>query len=224
MKTIIACILLCLSFRSYGVFPGSDILQLLRIIDQNIKRYEQLQEVIRQTRDRDFYEKRINEGINNAVNVLMTLPLEEGNVLVHLKDFKSLAKELENLYGVAVSESPDSKMFKLHDESVAESLRLISGLKDYVKNQEENARQVFLQSKNSSPKGAQRMTAVTNSQILHALSQLIKINGQMLKLQSEQFGVRNKESKESVGHFYKVNRELRRGFKGYRAQEKLPRF
>ncbi len=224
MKTIVVFILLCLSLRCYGVVPGSDIVQLLRIIDQNIKRYKQLQEVIRQTRDRDFYERMIHEGINNAVNVLMALPLEDGNVLVHLKDFKSLSKELEKIYGVAVTDSPDSQMFKIHDESVAESLRLLSGLKGYVKNQEKNARQVFLQSKNSSPKGAQRMTAVTNSQILHSLSQLIKINGQMLKIQSEQFGVKNKESKESVGHFYKVNRELRRGFKGYRAQEKLPRF
>ena len=42
--------------------------------------------------------------------------------------------------------------------------------------QEKNAERVFYQAPTAAPRGAARMAAVTNSQILHAISQLIKIN------------------------------------------------
>ena len=225
MKKIITTILLSLSFQGYGIdFGASQIIYLKRLIDETKIRYKQLQEVIRQSKDRRHYEEMINQGIDNAVDVLMTMPLEDGEALAHLRTLKETLDALEELYGVAVTESPDSSMFKLHDESIAESIKLLKGLKKYAQTQERNAREVFRQAQKASPKGAQRMAAVTNSQILHALSQLIKINGQILKLQSEQLGIKNKEGKESVGHFYKVNRELGQGLKGYRFGEKLPRF
>ena len=52
------------------------------------------------------------------------------------------------------------------------------------------------------------MVAVTNFQILHAISQLIKINGQMLKLQSEAFGLEKRQGKDRVRHFNRINGEL----------------
>ena len=49
------------------------------------------------------------------------------------------------------------------------------------------------------------MNVATNSQVLHALAQLIRINGQVLKLQSEAFASENKRGKDSAGHFYRAN-------------------
>ena len=68
------------------------------------------------------------------------------------------------------------------------------------------------------------MAAVTNSQILHAISQLIRVNGQMLKLQSEALGIQNREGKESVGHFNALNQQLAQGPRGYEVGGALPRF
>ena len=74
--------------------------------------------------------------------------------------------------------------------------------------------------------GAARMAAVTNSQILHAISQLIKINGQMLKLQSEAFGMENRQGKEEVEHFNRINKELGQKVvpSGRVGKGELPRF
>ena len=52
------------------------------------------------------------------------------------------------------------------------------------------------------------MATVANSQVLHALSQIIRINGQILKLQSEFLAVGNKLSKDSAEHFNLFKKEV----------------
>lgn len=97
---------------------------------------------------------------------------------------------MEELYGL-VPKSSDSALHKLHDATVAESLKLSNQVKDYAEMQEMNANNVFIQSASASPKGAERMNAQTSAQILHSLNQLIRLNGQMLKLQSETMALTN---------------------------------
>ena len=68
------------------------------------------------------------------------------------------------------------------------------------------------------------MNVATNSQVLHALTQLIRINGQILKTQSEDFASQNKRGKDSAGHFYRANRamenlSIKRGI-----EKRLPQF
>ena len=152
----------------------------------------------------------INKGIENAVGVVMSLPVEDQRILEDLKTFRETILALEKFYGV-IPDGPMASMFKLHDESVAESVKLINDLKRYAKEQEKNAEIVFRQAPTAAPRGAARMAAVTNSQILHAITQLIKINGQMLKLQSEAFGLENSQGKAEVEQFNLINQELGQG-------------
>ena len=128
-------------------------------------------------------------------------------ILSELKSYSSAMQEIERLYG-ATPPSPEAAMFRLHDQSVAESIHLISDLQSYAERQAQNAMAIFKQVNLAGPIGAQRMTATTNSQILHALTQLIKINGQILKLQSEFLAQANKQGKDSVNHFNQLNKEL----------------
>ena len=205
-------------------FDGiAQIPYLSQIVTENIRRYEQLREMIRNSKERDAYMRLINEGIDNAVGVALSLPVEDQKILEELKTFKQAAERLKRLYG-DIPKSPDAPMFRLHDESVAESIRLVNDLKDYAREQEKNAESLFLQSGRASPKGAGRMATATNAQILHALSQLIRINGQMLKLQSQSLGMENRIGKDEVDRFDRVNRDFDDIPGNYPGAGAMPRF
>ena len=96
--------------------------------------------------------------------------------------------------------------------------------KVYAEQQEQNAVKIIAESRGASPKGAARISAQTSAEILHTLNQLLKINGQMLKLQSEQLAVRNKEDKDSVRHFQKVRVDVGTSAKNYQANLSFPKF
>ena len=75
-----------------------------------------------------------------------------------------------------------------------------------------------------SPRGAARMQAETSAEMLRSLSQLIRLNTQMLKLQSEQFGMNNKSGKDSVGNFQKLNNDFGKSFQGFNSNMGLVQF
>ena len=68
------------------------------------------------------------------------------------------------------------------------------------------------------------MSAQMNAQILHSLNQLIRINSQMLKLQSEQLAVSTKRDKDSVKILNRLAQDMEKSFKHYRPSGKFPRF
>ncbi len=181
---------------------------LMKLINENIKRYQQLKEMIKETKQNREYLRLINQGIDNAQGIMQALPVEKKNPIRE-------KNQVIKLYGTT-PKGKGEEIFKRHDQSVAESLKLIDSSHTYAKKQEQNSKRIFTQAQKASPKGAQRMTAVTNSQILHALSQLIKINGQILKLQSETLAEKNKAGKDSAKHFNRINEELKTGLQGYR--------
>jgi len=83
---------------------------------------------------------------------------------------------------------------------------------------------IAAQSHDASPKGAARMQTEASAQILRSLSQLIRLDTQMLKLQSEQFGMSNKMGKDSVGNFQKLNNDFGQSFQGFKSDMSLPQF
>ena len=68
------------------------------------------------------------------------------------------------------------------------------------------------------------MQAETSAQILGSISQLIRLNTQMLKMQSEQFAMQNKNSKGEVANFMKVNEGLSNGFNNFKLDMSLGKF
>ena len=140
-----------------------------------------------------------------------------------LRDFRRAYNELQRLYG-AVPRTSDQKILLLHDRTIAEALKVVATLKDYTSREEKNATKVYHQARNTSLKGAQRMNTQINAKILHTLNQLLKINGQILKLQSEQFAMQNKEAKDTSSHYLGLKSALSNGLNKFEADYKLPRF
>lgn len=202
---------------------GGDVAVLMQILAESIKQYYQLKEIIGTGRDQIDLLRTINAGLDNSIGLLDSLPIKDEKLLGELREFRGAIQKVETLYG-RVPRSPEEAVQLLHDQSVAESLKMVNSFKDFSDTQEKNSQVIALQARDASPKGAARMQAETSAEILRTLSQLIRLNTQMLKLQSEQLAMTNKVSKDNVSSFQKLNQDLGRGFSDFKPDMKLVTF
>ena len=212
--TALAVAMMSFNSRAYALFDGSgwaQVTYLAKILEENIRHYYQLRMLIDTAKNQNDYLHLINAGIDNSLGLLEALPVKDEKVLADLRSFKEAMNKISNIYGL-VPKSKEAAMQALHDQTIAESLRMINAFKDFSTTQEENSIRIGIDSRNASPKGAMRMQAETSAAILRSLSQLIRLNTQMLKIQSEHFGMQNKLGKDSVSSFQKVNNDFGESF------------
>lgn len=204
-------------------FWGGDLPLLMQILAQNIKHYYQFQQMIGQAKSTEDYLRLVNSGLDNSIGMLSALPIKDEKILSEIRSFKQANDIIDNLYG-NVPKSKDQLVQTLNDQTVAESIRMANSFKQYSEVQEENSARITVESRQASPKGAARMQAETSAQILGSISQLIRLNTQMLKMQSEQFAMQNKNSKGEAASFIKVNEGLSGGFKNFKLDMSLEKF
>jgi hypothetical protein len=190
------------AFWGDGGAGWAQIPYLVKILAENIKRYQQLKSMVDTARNRDQYIRLINSGLENSLGLLNSLPIKDERILSEIHNFQKAFNTIQEVYGI----------------------KMASNIKKYATNQEENANKISIQSRRASPKGAARMNAETNSKILHTLNQLLRINGQILKLQSESLAMNNKAGKDSVGHFNKINSDIKSNLKNFDESMKLQKF
>lgn len=221
-KLIILCLFLAPLSAQADIW-GGDVAVLMQILAENIKQYYQLLQIIQQGKDAQDYIKWVNAGIDNSMGLLNSLPIKDEKILGDLRQFRGALNRVENLYGV-VPNSPENAVQTLHDQTVAESLRMANDFKDYSISQEQNSDTLALEARDASPKGAARMQVEMSAQILKSLAQLIRLNTQTLKLQSEQFAYSNKHAKDGVANFQKIDQDLGSGFSKLNPDMRLERF
>lgn len=181
---------------------------LLQQLLQMIKTYMELKQIYDKAKETYSLLKKVNEGIDGVIKVMELIPLDNDNVLGELKQFRQAVQEIERIYG-AIPKSMAERMHLIHDESIAESIKLANLSKDYASKQESNAAKALDQSGSASPKGAARLSVQVQAEILHTMNQILRTNAQMLKIQSEQLGIENKNDKDQTSHFNKVNSDLK---------------
>lgn len=220
---MIVAFLFCVGSTARADLFGGDVAVLVQILSENIKQYYQLQALIRNGSDQMSFLQALNAGIDNSIGLMQSLPIKDEKILADLKEFRQATDKIEMLYG-KVPKSPEEALHLLHDNTVAESLRMANSFKEFSEDQERNSSLIAAQAREASPKGAVRMTAETSAEILRTLSQLIRLNTQMLKLQSEQMAMSNKASKDNVVSFQKVNKDLGSGFSTFKPDMNLVKF
>ena len=196
--------------QAYGLGDGvAQLPYLVKILSENIKRYEQLRRVIKQEKDSEELLRAINRGIDNATGLLALERASRGSF------------EFQKIYG-EVAKGGDSALYRLNDQSASEGLKMVDTFKEYAKRQEYNAKKVFEQARSASPKGAQRMTAQMTAQVLHALNQLVRINTQILQLQSAGLAGQTKERKDTDRQFQLIKGEMAKALKSFRVSPRFP--
>ena len=151
MRIVIFCFLVGNLHATLGI----EVPYLIEILSENVKRYEQLREVIKQGEDSRQLLMALNEGIDNASQLLEALPIENEKVLANLAKFQEASDWVREVYG-AIPKSSEGALFKLHDDTVSEGFKMAALSDNYAKIQEQNAQKVFMQAKDASPKGANR--------------------------------------------------------------------
>ena len=198
------------AFLGDGGAGWAQIPYLTKILAENIKRYRQLKAMIETAKGQEDYLRLVNAGLENSIGLLNSLPIEDQRILGELKDFKRAFDTVQDIYGT-IPKSKDAALQTILDQSVAESISMAGKTQEYARTQEENAARVSIQSRDASPKGAMRMSVEINAQILHTLNQLLRINGQILKLQGEGLGLANKRGKDTAEHFNKITSDVSGG-------------
>ncbi len=211
------------AFLGDGGAGWAQLPYLIKILEENYKRYKQLQIMIQSAKNQEEFLKSLTTGLDNSIGLLESLPLKNEKILSDLKDFKKGYSSVLDLYG-AIPKSKEEALQVLHDKSVAESFKMVAMTDDHSRLQEENADLIKINAREASLKGAARMTAESNALILDSLNQLIKLQAQSLKLQSEQLAMQNKNSKTQVDSFQKINHGLSNGFKKFQQQPRFVRF
>lgn len=231
MKKKILCLALTLSLavpmRSQAFFDGgagwAQVGYLIKLVEESIKRYMQLQQVIQTSREANAYMREINRGLDASIRLLSSLPIRDEKILGQLRTFQRSLEEIERIYG-GIPRSPDQPVQQINDLAVAESLKMVSNATEYAEKQEANASLLEARSWDMSPKGAMRMQAQVSSQILLTLNQILRMNAQLLKMQSAQFASQNREEKQDVLRFQRFSREVASTSRSFSGNMTLPRF
>ena len=211
------------AYAWFGTDAALMIPYLIKIIAEAVRQYQQLKSLSETTSQYKDLLDRYHRGLEEALRLLEGLPIKDDNILGAIKGFREAVAKIEDVYG-KVPNSPETTMLKLHDDTVAESVKLVTALKEYADKQEQNANAAMVYAKDASPKGAARVTVETNAAILHTLNQLLRVNGQMLKTLSENLAFANKGGKDSVLHYNQVNRDMQKSLKEFNGDFKTPNF
>jgi hypothetical protein len=192
-------------------------------VAESIRRYQQLQMMIQYSKDAQSYMREINRGLDASIRLIESLPIKDEKILSQLRTFQKSLQEIEKIYGV-IPKSPDEAFQQINDMAVAESLRMVNGANEYAEKQEANSVNLEARSWDMSPKGAARMQAQVSSQILHTLNQILRMNAQLLKMQSADLAAKNREEKQNVMKFQKFSKEVAITSKSFKGDLSLPKF
>ncbi|MCB0308577.1 MAG: hypothetical protein KDD48_04340 [Bdellovibrionales bacterium] len=223
LKLLVGLLFLVLHTQAHAFGGWAGVPHLIKLVAESTKRAQQLRQMIQQNREYQQYLRNLNHGVDQVNGVLSTLPIEDERVLKEVTSMRDALKTIERLYG-KTPPSAEAQIQTLHDKSIAESLKMNVNISQYAKHQEQNALKFSSMANSMSPKGAARMSAQTNAQILHTLNQLLKVNGQMLKLQSEKLAIDNKQGKDSVSHFNAIGEDLKTSGDLFNHNFTLPEF
>lgn len=196
---------------------------LAKVLAENYKRYKQLKIMLEQAKQSDNYFRAVHQGLENVTGLMDGLPISDQGVLKELRSFSSSLATVTQVYG-RIPRSPAEALHRLHDHTAAESLQMVNSFKDYSKAQESNSQALKAQSQSASPKGAARATAVSNAMILESVNQLIRVQSQSLKMQSEQLAMLNRQDKHNIAAYQEVDKAIGGAFKNFKRQDKLVKF
>ena len=144
------------AYAMFGMDAAAMIPYLVQIINQSIKQYTQLKQLYDTTSKYKDLLDRYHQGIDEALRLLEAQPVHDANILGQIRKLPAGHIKHGGVYG-KIPNSPETSMLKLHDESIAESINMLSEIKEYTARQERNADLAMAYAKDASPKGAARV-------------------------------------------------------------------
>ena len=203
---------------------GADVAVLTQILAQAIQQLVQLKAILQTGDDTLGLLQDINRGINDSLDLMRTVsPYVSPGVYGDLKKVEDVLKRFSDIYGI-VTDSPNAKAQSSVDQSVAEAVALNASIYDYTKQIDQIGEEIKNYSHDVSPGGAQKLTAQSLGVVIHVLTQSLRAQGTLLKLQAQSVALTNKHEKDYSSQFISAAGVLTKAMKSNDSQFERPRF
>jgi hypothetical protein len=197
----LSLVLLLQPSRAYADFWGGDLPLLAEIVANTLQQISQLSQMIGNGRDTLNYLHDINRGIADAMRIARTMnsTLHPG-VLSDLQTAEDIMSRLQDLYG-RIPRTSEARVQQTTDQSVAEAIQIHNQVYQYADQVDPEAERIKEYARDVSPVGAQKLSAQALGVLIHVMNQILRTNGAILKLQSEQLAITNKKEKLNSEQF-----------------------
>lgn len=228
MKKRITCIILSIIIGSTNIaradFWGGDVVVLTQILAQAIQQLAELRNILQNGNDTLGLIRDINRGINDSLGLIRTIsPYVSPGVYGDLKKVEDVLRKFTDIYGV-VADTPEARAQSSVDQSVAEAVALNSSIYDYTKDIDQIGENIKSFSHSVSPGGAQKLTAESLGVVIHVLTQSLRAQGTLLKLQAQSVALTNKHEKDYSAQYLSVANVLSGVMQTNNPQFQTPRF
>lgn len=180
--------------RAYADFWGGDLPLLTQIIVNTLEQLSKLQTLIGQGKETIDLMRDINRGIRDAMHIIKTNGNLHPGVLSELERIEQVISAVEDLYG-RVPKTQSARTQQTTDLSVAESIHLHNEAFRYADKIDPEAERIKEYARDVNPLGAGKLTAQGIGVVIHVLTQILRTNAAMLKIQSEQLALYNRRDK-----------------------------
>ncbi len=205
-------------------FWGGDVIVLTQILGNAIIQLNQLRQVVSTGADTIGLMRDINRGINDSLMLMRTVypDLDPGLYSGWEKRDQAL-QALQTLYGI-VYPSKEAQVQQDADKGVAEAVTLNNKIYKYTTEIDELGERIKSYSHDTSPGGAQKLTAETLGVMLHVMNQSLRTQATGLKLQAQAMAIQNHKDKEESKDFLENSNSLAGAMKADSLQFSIPRF
>lgn len=218
------CLLASLSQPVRADLFGGDIAILTQILVQAIQQLAQLREIVGTASSHVDMVRQINQGINDSLNLLKIIqPNLDPGIYGDWKSASDGIAKLEQIYG-AVPNSPESRVQRDTDQTIAEAVAFNNGFFKYTTEIDAIAETIQQQSHAVSPGGAAKLTAQALGLMIQVLNQSLRAQATTLKMHAQESAVKNRQEKLSTASFLESGRALKQVIKNEPIRFKVPRF
>lgn len=227
MKKCLSLILvMTLSFqpKARADMFGGDLIYLAQILANAIKQLTELKSMVQNGQDQLNLIRDINRGINDSLNLARTInPNIDPGLYKDWQNVSDALNKVQTIYGI-VTNSPDAQIYRDTDQQVAEAVTLNNDVYKYTEDIDELGEVIKAYSHQTSPGGAQKLTAQTLGVMLQVMNQSLRTQATGLKLQAQTMAVQNKKEKDSTKQYLETANTLRVAMKNEKIQFQAPRF
>lgn len=224
MKKVIIGLFLLVNTTSRADLFGGDVAVLTQILAQAIMQLSELKNILSTASDEIDLIRKINEGINDSLNILRTIdPNADPGIYKDWQNAQEALGKLQSIYGITVN-SPEAQVQRDTDQQIAEAVSYNNNYYKWTRQLDEIGESIKSQSHDVSPGGAQKLTAQALGLLIQVMNQNIRAQATQMKLQAQGLAIQNKNAKEETKHFLSTAQGLKTAMQNEKIQFQVPRF
>lgn len=201
---------------------GGDVAVLLQILAQSIEQVYRLQQVIQNGKDTLNLLRDVNAGVRSGLDLIRIVnPKFNAGVYGDLNNPENVLRAIHDLYGTTPN-TADKELIDIQDQSVAEVIAMNKSLYDYSTQVDFERERILMHSQVVSPQGAAKLQNQSLAVIIGVLTQLLRVQSQMLKVMGQNMALDTRREKLASEQFIENYKSLADGFGQLPKDVKLP--